>query len=337
MFLVKFSNKSILIYKKTLLLFLFTSFSFGQQITLKDSETNEVLSDVAVYNENRDKSTLSDLNGNVDLELFSNEKKIYFQLLGYSLLELDLNDIEDESIILLYQESQNLDEVILSVARSASNVNQIAEKVSVIKSEDLFISSPSSGAEMLELSPGVRIQKSQGGGGSPIIRGFEANRVLIVVDGVRMNNAIYRSGHLQNSITIDPNNIERAEVIFGSSSVGYGSDAMGGVIHYYTKNPILKSSEKISSSFTSNFNSSNNSVSNNFNTNYSSDNWGSITSISISKYGDIKMGKKRSHGYSDWGLTPIFSQNSRYKFYAEPSINLDENIQKNTGYSQVDL
>ena len=337
MFLVKFSNKSILIYKKTLLLFLFTSFSFGQQITLKDSETNEVLSDVAVFNENRDKSTLSDLNGNVDLEVFSNEKKIYFQLLGYSLLELDPNDIEDESIVLLYQESQNLDEVILSVARSASNVNQIAEKVSVIKSEDLFISSPSSGAEMLELSPGVRIQKSQGGGGSPIIRGFEANRVLIVVDGVRMNNAIYRSGHLQNSITIDPSNIERAEVIFGSSSVGYGSDAMGGVIHYYTKNPILKNSKKISSSFTSNFNSANNGVTNNFNTNYSSDNWGSITSISISKYGDIKMGKKRNHGYSNWGFTPIFSENSRYKFYAEPSINSDKNIQKNTGYSQVDL
>ena len=337
MFLVKFSNKSILIYKKTLLLFLFTSFSFGQQITLKDSETNEVLSDVAVFNENRDKSTLSDLNGNVDLEVFSNEKKIYFQLLGYSLLELDPNDIEDESIVLLYQESQNLDEVILSVARSASSVNQIAEKVSVIKSEDLFISSPSSGAEMLELSPGVRIQKSQGGGGSPIIRGFEANRVLIVVDGVRMNNAIYRSGHLQNSITIDPSNIERAEVIFGSSSVGYGSDAMGGVIHYYTKNPILKNSKKISSSFTSNFNSANNGVTNNFNTNYSSDNWGSITSISISKYGDIKMGKKRNHGYSNWGFTPIFSENSRYKFYAEPSINSDKNIQKNTGYSQVDL
>lgn len=334
---MKFLNKSIQICKKTLLLLLFTSVSFAQQISLKDSETDEVLPDVAVFNESKDKSIISDVNGNVDLELFSNEKKIFFQLLGYSLLELYIDDIQDGSTVLLYPESQNLDEVILSVARSASSVNQIAEKVSVIKSEDLFISSPSSGADMLELSPGVRIQKSQGGGGSPIIRGFEANRVLIVVDGVRMNNAIYRSGHLQNSITIDPSNIERAEVIFGSSSVGYGSDAMGGVIHYYTKNPILKNSKKISSSFTSNFNSANNSVTNNFNTNYSSDNWGSITSISISKYGDIKMGKKRNHGYSDWGLTSIFSQNSRYKFYAEPSVNLDKNIQKNTGYSQVDL
>ncbi len=334
---MKFSNNSILICKKILLFFLFTSVSFGQQITVRDSETNEVLSDVAVFNDSKDKSTISDLNGNVNLGLFSDETKVYFQLLGYSFLELFIEDIKEGSTVLLYPESQNLDEIILSVARSASNVNQIAEKVSVIKSEDLFISSPSSGAEMLELSPGVRIQKSQGGGGSPIIRGFEANRVLIVVDGVRMNNAIYRSGHLQNAITIDPSNIERAEVIFGSSSVGYGSDAMGGVIHYYTKNPILKNSQKISSSFTSNFSSANNSISSNFNTNYSSDNWGSITSISISKYGDIKMGEKRNHGFQDWGLNPIFSENSRYDYYTEPSINNDHNIQKNTGYSQIDL
>ena len=337
MFLMKFLNNIKLTFKICLIVFLSLSFAYGQQITIRDSETNEILSDVAVFNESRDKSTLSDINGNVNLNLFSTETKLYFQILGYSLLEILLKDIENGSTILLYPEDQNLDEVILSVARSASNVNQIAEKVSVIKSEDLFISSPSSGAEMLELSPGVRIQKSQGGGGSPVIRGFEANRVLIVVDGVRMNNAIYRSGHLQNSITIDPSNIERAEIIFGSSSVGYGSDAMGGVIHYYTKNPILKNSEKISSSFTTNFNSANNSVSNNFNTSLSSDNWGSITSISISKYGDIKMGKNRNHGFSDWGLNPIYSKNSRYSYYSEPSINSDNNIQRNTGYSQVDL
>ena len=199
------------------------------------------------------------------------------------------------------------------------------------------MSSPASGAELLELSPGVRVQKSQGGGGSPIIRGFEANRVLIVVDGVRMNNAIYRSGHLQNSITIDPNNIERAEVIFGSSSVGYGSDALGGVIHYYTKNPILKGSEKIKSSFTSNYTSANQGLSNNFITNYSSENWGSITSLSISKFGDIKMGENRDHGFNNWGLTPLYSKNSRYSYYSQPSTNSNENVQKNTGYSQVDL
>ena len=195
-------------------------------------------------------------------QTFQPMKKFYFQLLGYQLLEFELSEFLNDSFeIYLDLKTQNLEEVILSVARSESNANEIAEKVSVIKAEDLYLTAPTSSAEVLELSPGVRIQKSQGGGGSPVIRGFEANRVLIVVDGVRMNNAIYRSGHLQNSITIDPNNIDRVEIIYGSSSVGYGSDALGGVVHYYTKTPSLKDSIKIKSSFSSNFNTVNSSLS----------------------------------------------------------------------------
>ena len=337
MYLQKSLNKLFLLNRLVILLFFFSTLSFGQQITVKDENTNENLPDVVIFNENKSQSIITDLDGIVDLSLFSSDENIFFQLLGYSTLEILKIEVLNGTIIYLQSESQNLEEVILSVARSESNVNQIAEKVSVIKSEDLFLSSPASGAELLELSPGVRVQKSQGGGGSPIIRGFEANRVLIVVDGVRMNNAIYRSGHLQNSITIDPNNIERAEVIFGSSSVGYGSDALGGVIHYYTKSPILKGSEKIKSSFTSNYTSANQGLSNNFITNYSSENWGSITSLSISKFGDIKMGENRDHGFDNWGLTPLYSKNSRYSYYSQPSTNSNENVQKNTGYSQVDL
>ena len=337
MYLQKSLNKIFLLNRLIILLFFFSTLSFGQQITVKDENTNENLPDVVIFNESKSQSIITDLDGVVDLSLFSSDENIFFQLLGYSTLEILKIEILNGTTIYLQSESQNLEEVILSVARSESNVNQIAEKVSVIKSEDLFLSSPASGAELLELSPGVRVQKSQGGGGSPIIRGFEANRVLIVVDGVRMNNAIYRSGHLQNSITIDPNNIERAEVIFGSSSVGYGSDALGGVIHYYTKSPILKGSEKIKSSFTSNYTSANQGLSNNFITNYSSENWGSITSLSISKFGDIKMGENRDHGFNNWGLTPLYSKNSRYSYYSQPSTNANENVQKNTGYSQVDL
>ena len=337
MYLQKSLNKLFLLNRLIIPLVFFSTLSFAQQITVKDENTNENLPDVVIFNESKSQSIITDLDGVVDLSLFSSDENIFFQLLGYSTLEILKIEVLNGTIIYLQSESQNLEEVILSVARSESNVNQIAEKVSVIKSEDLFLSSPASGAELLELSPGVRVQKSQGGGGSPIIRGFEANRVLIVVDGVRMNNAIYRSGHLQNSITIDPNNIERAEVIFGSSSVGYGSDALGGVIHYYTKSPILKGSEKIKSSFTSNYTSANQGLSNNFITNYSSENWGSITSLSISKFGDIKMGETRDHGFDEWGLTPLYSENSRYSYYSQPSTNSNENVQKNTGYSQVDL
>ena len=117
MFLVKFLNNIKLTFKICLIVFLSLSFTYSQQITIRDSETNEILSDVAVFNESRDKSTLSDINGNANLDLFSTETKLYFQILGYSLLEILVKDIENGSTILLYPEDQNLDEVILSVAR----------------------------------------------------------------------------------------------------------------------------------------------------------------------------------------------------------------------------
>ena len=312
--------------------------AFSQEITVRDSKTSSPLSNVYIYNESKTKSIITNDQGQASLSTFSSDEKVYFQLLGYTLLELQLSEFLNNSFDLyLDSESQNLDEVILSVARSESNANEIAEKVSVIKAEDLYLTAPSSGAEMLELSPGIRIQKSQGGGGSPVIRGFEANRVLIVVDGVRMNNAIYRSGHLQNSITIDPNNIDRVEIIYGSSSVGYGSDALGGVVHYYTKNPTIKDSIKIKSSFSSNFNSANSSISNSFSTNYSEETWGMFSTISISKFGNIKMGERREHGYQSWGLNNYYSENSRYSFRDQPSYNEEPNLQQNTDYSQVDF
>ena len=312
--------------------------AFSQEITVRDSKTSSPLSNVYIYNESKTKSIITNDQGQASLSTFSSDEKVYFQLLGYALLELQLSEFLNNSFDLyLDSESQNLDEVILSVARSESNANEIAEKVSVIKAEDLYLTAPSSGAEMLELSPGIRIQKSQGGGGSPAIRGFEANRVLIVVDGVRMNNAIYRSGHLQNSITIDPNNIDRVEIIYGSSSVGHGSDALGGVVHYYTKNPTIKDSIKIKRSFSSNFNSANSSISNSFSNNYSEETWGMFSTISISKFGNIKMGERREHGYQSWGLNNYYSENSRYSFRDQPSYNKEPNLQKNTDYSQVDF
>ncbi len=159
----------------------------------------------------------------------------------------------------------------------------------------------------------------------------------MVVDGVRMNNAIYRSGHLQNAITVNPNTVERLEVIYGSSSVAYGSDALGGVIHYYTKSPLINSEEKSRSYFSSDFSSANLGTVNSFSTELSFNKWASLTSISYSNFGDIRMGTHRAHGYDNWGLTPFYSENSRYSYQVNPSLNENPNIQKNTAYNQLDL
>ncbi|MBT4477862.1 MAG: Plug domain-containing protein, partial [Flavobacteriales bacterium] len=68
-------------------------------------------------------------------------------------------------------------------------------------------------AELLEKSTAISVQKSQNGGGSPNIRGFEANRILLVLDGVKLNNTIYRRGHLQNILSIDPFILENISIL----------------------------------------------------------------------------------------------------------------------------
>ena len=311
----------------------------GQEIFIVDEESKFPLEGVALYNKSKTNAIITNQKGVADLSIFSPGEVIFVQYYGYnkSSFEMPKSDTKFPLQLNLQAENQNLDEVILSVARNASMRKQIAEKVSVISNQEILTQGPSTGADLVGLSPGVRIQKSQGGGGSPILRGFEANRLLLVVDGVRMNNAIYRSGHLQNAITIHPNIIERVEIIFGSSSVGYGSDALGGVIHYYTRNPLINNKEKIKTQFSSDFSSSNMSVINSISTELSFKKWASQTSLSYSGFGDIRMGKNRRHGYNSWGLTPFYSSNNRNTYNPIPLENENPLIQKNTNYNQVDI
>ena len=311
----------------------------GQELLLLNATSNDPIEGASIYESSKKKYTLSNENGKADLSVFSKNDQLYIQYYGYQSYTLKLlpEYLDSGLTILLKEEEQTLDEVILSVARKATSRKKIAEKVNIIGSDEIKLQRPANGADLLGLSPGVRIQKSQGGGGSPVIRGFEANRLLLVVDGVRMNNAIYRSGHLQNAITVNPNIVERVEVVFGSSSVGYGSDALGGVIHYYTRNPLINSEKKVISRFSSNFSSADQATTNSISTEVSFKKWASLTSINYSNFGDLRMGKNRTHGFKNWGLTNFYSENSRSLFSPTPLKNENPFIQKNTGYNQIDL
>jgi hemoglobin/transferrin/lactoferrin receptor protein len=310
----------------------------GQSITVIDAFTQRPLEEVMVVNQNKERHSSSDINGKVGLEQFEASDMLTFQLMGYETLLLSLEEIKDrENVIALFLDEKQLEEIVLSVARTAEQSRKIAEKVSVVSQKSIASQSPATGADLLLLAPSVRLQKSQGGGGSPVIRGFEANRVLLVVDGVRLNNAIYRSGHLQNAITVDPNSIERVEVIYGSSSVGYGSDALGGVVHYYTKTPKINNSRPLTNAFSSSYNGAQNAFINHFETEASFKKWASYTSLSYSSFGDLKMGRNRQHGFTDWGLVPAYSRNNETNYYPQPSLNLDPHRQKNVGYTQFDF
>ena len=133
----------------------------------------------------------------------------------------------------------DLTEIIISANKFEQLKNESPNQIEIISAKKIAFQNTANTANLLEQSGNVFVQRSQAGGGSPVLRGFESSRVLIVIDGVRMNNAIYRAGHLQNVMRIDQNMLERAEVIFGPSSVMYGSDALGGVIHFRSKSPEL--------------------------------------------------------------------------------------------------
>ena len=150
-----------------------------------------------------------------------------------------------------------------------------------------------------------------------------------------MNNAIYRSGHLQNAITIDPNALERTEIIFGPSSVGYGSDALGGVIHFYTRTPKINNEKRWITKGSNSYNTRFNHNVNNLNIEHSKDKWASFTSLTYSDFGDIIMGNKRNHGFQNWGLNKYVLKNDN--FNNNMLLNKNSEVQKNTSYTQFDF
>jgi hemoglobin/transferrin/lactoferrin receptor protein len=237
----------------------------------------------------------------------------------------------------LSKESEQLDEVFLSVFKKTEKAKRIAEQIAVVTAKDIQKISPQTSADLLATIPGIKVQKSQFGGGSPVIRGMESNRVLLVVDGVRMNNAIYRKGHLQNSISISPNLLDKTEVVFGPSSVIYGSDALGGVVHFYTKTPRISQDKEIRSQFFSRYSSVNQEITNNYSAEISFKKWASFTSVSYSDFGDLHAGKNRSHGFEDFGKVFYYSQNSNGNFNENPTKNSNPNLLRNTGYNQTDI
>src|SRR5690606_34141310 len=177
------------------------------------------------------------------------------------------------------------------------------------------------------------IQKSQMGGGSPMIRGLSTNRLLMTVDGVRMNNAIFRGGNLQNVISIDPFTIRNTEVTLGAGSVVYGSDAIGGVMSFYTQTPQLSYSDSIyfKGHVVGRYATANKEKTGHLDFNLGIKKWAFLTSVSYTDFDDLRMG---SHGPIDYIRTE-YVQTSDGVDRVVP--NTDPLIQIPTGYDQINF
>jgi len=229
---------------------------------------------------------------------------------------------------------KTLGEVIVSVNKWEQKLNELPNKIVKVNRYDILKNNPQTAADLLGQTGTVFIQKSQLGGGSPMIRGFATNRVLLVIDGVRMNNAIYRSGNLQNVISIDALSTETAEVIFGPGSLIYGSDAIGGVMDFHTLDARFSKDKKIvvKGSVLGRYSTANKENTLHADINLGWKKWSLLSSLSYSKFDDLKMGK---NGGQDSYLRPEYVERINNK----DSIvkNGDPRIQRFSGYDQLNF
>ncbi len=318
------------------LYFLFIITTIGaqsQNIKVLNAKTKESIFGVAVYNADKSKSVITNFRGEADLGIFSNNETLYFKHLSHVLKSLKKQSIGVSNKVYLKSNTQGLKEVVISASKFQQNKKDIPQKILGLNATTIQFSNPQTSADVLEQTGKVFIQKSQLGGGSPIIRGFSTNRLLITVDGIRMNNAIFRSGNLQNVIAIDPFSIQNTEVTLGAGSVIYGSDAIGGVMSFFTKKPKLSYTDSLllSGNTVVRYASASNEKTGHFDFNLGYNKWAFITSASYTDFDDLKMGK---HGPEDYLRPEFVSTTSNGDVIVQNSNPL---VQKFTGYNQLNL
>jgi hemoglobin/transferrin/lactoferrin receptor protein len=314
--------------------------SFNAQQIRVVNEMFEPLDEVGVCNILETKCTHTGYKGNTNISEFGINDTLVFTIESYKPQKLTVATILNEGRWVIMEPTSNMlsgVQIIAPLRNENRNNGKSTNQTEIISAEELEELNAQTTADVLQNADGIQVQKSQMGGGSPIIRGFEANRVLLLIDGVRLNNAIYRGGHLHNSVTVDNNVLSQVEILYGPGSAVYGSDAIGGVVHFHTKDPKLSKGDSIiiGGSGMLRYNSANHEKSGHFDISIGGKKFGSITSVSANDFGDLLSGSKRVHGYDDFGNINIYAQRVDGKDSA--LINENPNLQIGTAYKQVDL
>jgi len=308
--------------------------SFAQLVTVVDNEDSRPVSDVTVMNESATRFIYTGRSGKADISSFKNEPSICFQHFTYERVCLSYAEIRNNGFqVRLNRKLFAFEEFVVSASRWEQNRIEVPNKISIVTRQETRLQNPQTTADLLGISDEIFIQKSQLGGGSPMIRGFATNRILIVVDGVRMNNAIYREGNIQNVISLDPALLESTEIIFGPGATAYGSDAIGGVMDFHTKNALLSTGEKIyikADAYTR-YSTANSEKTAHLDFNLGGKKTALFSGITWSDYGDLRMGSVKNDSYlRNEYVMRINGIDSVFR-------NSDPRIQKFSGYRQLNL
>lgn len=311
--------------------------SRAQTVTVVDLTTRSLLPDVVIYSNNPEVSVVTNAKGQADVAALAGADSIRFRLLAYKEQVLTWKQLEALRFrVDMGEDNIALNEVVVTSSRWEVDKADSPNRIEKIKVKDVQFHNPQTAADLLGLSGYAFIQKSQLGGGSPMLRGMATNRVLLVVDGVRMNTAIFRAGNLQNVISIDANALEGTEILFGPGSVMYGSDALGGVMSFQTLAPKLSGGEEAKPLFTGNaltrFSSANMEKTGHADFNIGGRKLAFTGSFTWSDYGDLRSG---TVGGSNYFYRPYYVQTIDNKDYMVP--NADSSLQVGSKYSQVNF
>jgi len=289
--------------KKIFLLWLllyYICISYAQTITIRDKESHKPLELVTLISKNPKAFATTNAKGQADISGFKASEQIEIRLLGYKTEVKSYAELKSLGFkIMLEAYNISLDQVIVSATKWKQTSNNVPSKIVSISPREVELQNPQTAADLLAISGKVFVQKSQQGGGSPMIRGFATNRLLYAVDGIRMNTAIFRGGNLQNVINLDPFALENTEVLFGPGSVIYGSDAIGGVMSFQTLTPQLSLTEEplVTGKTLARYSSANNEKTGHFDVNVGCRKWALVTSFSSWDFDHLKQG---SHGPDDY-------------------------------------
>lgn len=327
---LKFKLKMRLFFLITLIVF--SSITFAQTINVKEFETNTPLEFVSVVGLPSNSLVSTNIKGEVNLTALKQDSVVVFSIIGYKTKKLHFVELQrlENKTLFLTPSFLDIDEIVVSATRWEQNGKSAPHKKTSIKSKDFKFLNPQTAADLLSTSGDVFIQKSQQGGGSPMIRGFATNRLLYSVDGVRMNTAIFRSGNLQNVISLDAFSTEKVDILFGPGAIIYGSDAIGGVMSFTTLKPTFNSDSgiKVGGNAVARFSTSNSEFTSHLDVSLASKKWGFLTSYTNTNFGDLKMGK---NGPSDFLRDSLVV---RFKNKDVTVKNTDPLSQIPTAYSQ---
>ena len=309
----------------------FSYFSFGQTIQLID-ESNQPIDGVFIYHELREFTAFTNDKGVADISLFPISGYYFFQHVSFNDVAVSADSLKHLNFkLVLTGKTVWFNDVVVAANKWEQDEKELSQAITSVNRKEIAFNNPATSADLLAQSGQVFIQKSQLGGGSPKLRGFSANSVLLVVDGVRMNNAIYRSGNLQNVVSIDPNTLSSSEIVFGPGSVIYGSDALGGVMDFHTIDPSwFSEGTKINGSALTRYSSSSNEKTAHFNLAIKNKNWVYFGGVTRSGFDDLKSGTNRSKNYKGYFFRPNYSKRINGKDVLVE--NNDPNLQVGSGY-----